>query len=190
MSGPIKLLRLLLAIHVAAMLAGCASTIAISSLSRPSNPLDAIKVSAFTYGKGQLGLDAGVYRIEYESLDGYYYRGPGLAVQVPPAINSNKVNYPDSKFPGGLFVSRSKNADGYRLYYYQLNIPGASGSPEDWEIQMLTQEVTASPTPLTAGIGAGLGVGLVNHLIDSGRGQIVLIPATGELDIASYTSSP
>lgn len=190
MKAAFKFLQLLLAAQLAAVLAGCASTIQTSSLAKPKNPSDTIQVSAFTYGKGQIGLDAGLYKVEYESADGSFYRGPGLAVQVPPAINTNKEKYPDSKFPGGLFVPRHKGDRGYRVYYYQLNIAGSPGPQPDWQTAMVVQHTVASPTPVASAVGAAIGLGIVDYMIESGRGQIVLIPGTDEVDIASHTSKP
>jgi hypothetical protein len=180
----------ILSLVATTLLAACASTIQLSSLEKPKEASASIIVSKFSFAKGILGLDAGVYKIEYESPDGFFFRGPGLAVQVPPAINTNKVNYPDSKFPGGLFVPRSGDTKGYRLYYYQLNIAGSPAPGLDTTAQTVAQTSAPSAGPVAAGVGAGLGAGIVGFMIESGRGQIVLTPPTDEINIASFTAKP
>lgn len=171
------------------ILSGCASTIQLSSLSKPTSPTDTVTVSAFSYAKGAIGLDAGTYTIEYENQDGFYYRGQGLPVQIPLPLNMNKEKYPEGKFPGGLFVPRSGDTKGYRVYYYQLNLPGSPG-PDAVTSTAIARTTVPSAGPVAAGVGAGIGAGIVGYMIESGRGQIVLIAATDEINISSYASKP
>jgi len=194
--------RLASALVVGALVTGCASTIQVSSLDKPANAADTIIVTKFSYAKGTLGLDSGVYQIEFENTDGYFYRGPALAVQVPPALNMNKANFPDDKFPGGLFIPRSRDSKGYRIYYYQLNLPGSANPSAAAPAAVATSPTTTVPSetiaaatpagmsPGAAGVAGGIAGGLITYMIESGRGQIVLTPGTDEINIASFTSKP
>jgi|GEM_PF-5266410 len=188
-------------IALAGLLAGCATTISVDSLKKPVGPPASITVKGFSYAHGAIGLDGGNYTTEYENPDGRFYRGPGMAVQVPPAINTNKERYPDSKFPGGLFIPHSGETKGYRVYYYQLNIAGAPG-PKDvapnpapdnigpTAVAVALNNTPVGTSPVAVGVGAGIGAGIVSYMIASGVGQIVLIPATDEIDMSSYTAKP
>jgi hypothetical protein len=169
-------------------LAGCASTIQIATLAKPKNPGETVLVSQFRYGGGSTGLDAGTYTIEYESPEGFFYRGPGLPVKLDPVLNMNRANYPDSKFPGGLFIPVSRDPRGYRLYYYQVNIPPRA--PDTAGLSTTTQGIALASapaaSPLAAGVGAGVASGIIGYMIESGRGQIVVAGPTSDIDISSY----
>jgi hypothetical protein len=194
-------IRSLAGLIVGTLVSGCASTIQVSSLAKPVNASDTVSVTGFSYAKGLIGLDSGVYKIEHENADGYFYRGPGLPVLLAPPLNMNRASFPDDKFPGGLFVPRSRDPKGYRVYYYQLNTPGSpnptapvtAGSANPAMAvpsETITAAIPAGASPAAAGIGGGIAGGLISYMIESGRGQIVLTPGTDEIVISSYVSRP
>lgn len=181
----------------AVLLHGCAVTHSIDSLAKPSHPGDKVTVQTFTYmikdddATASMGLMAGDYVVEYEDGDGYYYRGPGLSVKLPAILNANRQTYPDHLFPGGVYIPKSTADTNYRIYHYQHNMaPRADQKRPDaaQESQMLTS-ATPPNTPIMQGaVGGALGMAVVDAMIESGRGQIVLTWGTSKLDIASFVT--
>lgn len=178
-----------------ALLTACASTIPLDSLSKPTNPGDTIIVKGFRYNQPEndgvsIGLTAGVYKVEHENAEGHFYRGPGLCVKIPAVINSNRVNYPDHLLPGGLFVSKSEGSREYRIYYYQLNLPASNTQPNQTETQSIAQNSVPKAGILPSAAGTAIGMSIVNAIIESGRGQIALIPSTSTIQVSAFVHRP
>jgi hypothetical protein len=185
--------RLFAIIAIACVTAGCASTIQIASLATPTNPGKTLSVKDLRYNQPannavSIGLRGGTYTVEHESPEGYFYRGPDLCVKIPAVINNNINAYPDSVLPGGLFVSKTSTNNPYRIYYYQLNIPPSGRNVDPGQAEQISQNAAPNAGVVSGAVGAAIGMTLVDAIIASGRGQIVLIPATSEIDIGAFVS--
>ncbi|OWQ46367.1 hypothetical protein CDL60_12840 [Roseateles noduli] len=192
-NDPMRTLRLPLAAACLAALTGCASTIQLNSLSRPTTPGQTITVQDFRYNEPQndassMGLKGGVYTVELENSEGYFYRCPGTCAKIPAVSNLNKQGFPDSVFPGGLFVYKDGINKPPRIYYYQLNLGPTAGEVDP----LLTQQIGQNALPnVSAGggvLGGALSGAVIGAIIESGRGQILLIPSTSDIDIRKFVS--
>lgn len=173
---------------IAILLAGCASTIPAETLSKPSDPSRRLAVKEFRYlnagdGAASYGLNSGIYTIEFESSEGYYFRGVGNCVKIAALLNQNKIAYPDNMFPGGLFVSKSKSDKPYQVYYYQYNLSPTPNSIDAAPVVYLT----ATPVGTQVG-GAVIGGALVDAIISSAKGKILLLPTRTGFDLRPYVS--
>lgn len=180
--------RLLASLTAAVVLTACASTISSDSLSKPADPARKVVVKEFRYlnagdGAASYGLNSGTYKIEFESSEGYYFRGVGNCVKIAALLNQNKVAYPDNMFPGGLFVSKSKSDKPYQVYYYQYNL---SPTPNSIDAAPVVYS-TATPVGTQVG-GAVIGGALVDAIISSAKGKILLLPTRTGFDLRPYVS--
>lgn len=147
------------------------------------------------------GLLAGTYFPEFEDENGVYFRGVGTCV----IWNSSPLKY-KKRFltEGGIWIQKNSAQPTFRLYRYQMlgtdrELPFAqstnelnpcgsvsqpnNGTPQsatdaDQEVGELAYRVTPpSATPVQAGVGAGVGVAVVQVLINSDKGKLVLLPS-------------
>jgi hypothetical protein len=94
-------------------------------------------------------------------------------VKIPGALNMNQVEYPDDLFQGGIFIPKDASSKEYRIYYYQDNLPGSPGPVAAESQRQIDRERNFRPaTPLR------------------GRGQLVLVPPTSDIDMQQYVSRP
>ncbi|MEC5399594.1 hypothetical protein [Uliginosibacterium sp. H1] len=179
-----------LVLLTALILSACSAyNVRLESLAKPANPADLVTVKGFKYYDNGFALESGVYVIEYENEDGRFYRGPDLAVQIPAAANFNKERFPDSKFPGGLFVPKSNDIKAYRAYFYMFNL-GGSLDPHLGEHARSIASNIAPPTSTASGIGTGVGEGIVAAMVHRDVGQIRVLPPIEDVDIRLHVSRP
>jgi hypothetical protein len=177
-------------VFLCAALGACASTLSPDTLQSPSRPGETIEVREFVYDGG-FGLLAGTYVVEFEDATGYYHRGPGNVYRMPAFLNHNKAEYPDSVFPGGLFISKTSGNEKpvYRTYFYALhNSPGAKLDATT------TQQTVAATVPKAGVVPSALGGAIAGALLEAAVkaeiGQIRLMPATSSIDIGAFVSRP
>lgn len=176
-------------------IAACASVVKLDGLKPPTDQADTVHVTSFTYGardkklRNSIGLKDGDYVAEFENDAGVFYRGPGRCVFIPDVVNMNKTKYPDNTRYGGIYISKSQTRKEYRVYYYQDNDPNPN-QLDPVAMQQVVQAGSPSVGATEAGVGTAVGMGAVDYMIQREQGQIILVPTTSEIDIASHVSKP
>jgi hypothetical protein len=154
--------------------AGCATPISTLTLKKPDSPSQIVLKEDFTYptgGQGVWGVIAGTYTAEYIDDNGTFFRGPGACM-----INFKKVPTIDGNvglLDGGIYVAKSGTKSSVTVYrYLWLNSPKSTNPTT----QVGNDLIVNSSNPVQAGLGAGIGLGVVDSIIASERGKLVIHP--------------
>ncbi|OWQ46368.1 hypothetical protein CDL60_12845 [Roseateles noduli] len=151
------------------------------------------------------GLLAGIYVPEFEDDQGTYYRGQGTCVIVNSNPVSSKKRFVQQ---GGVWIERGTASPKFKLYR-DLNATGmvlqpfegggsdvdpcrnggasatsnaAAGKSDVVQpagIVTLPGIIPAGATPGQAGVGAGIGMAVVEAMIASGKDKLLFLPAPG-----------
>lgn len=168
------MLKKLIVIVSIISLTGCSTTFSIvhpDKLSKPEH-IKTIELKEDFVTSKEIGwktlwnyrLKAGTYAAEYEDTEGTFYRGPEKfyieqSEYTPPAGNA---------FEGGLWLAKCSN----KVAQHRFDIYTYIGDTPILEDTAPLPPIVTSMPPLQAGIGAGLGAGIVTLLISMDYGKI------------------